>query len=267
MISILQILIESEASEKAKKLGLKSIGFGRYVNPKTDKVVANSENGKLVKFVPTDKDDLSKQTPSDSSEIAKLATYLSSGKYRKLSRDSQGKIFNKIESQSKGSKISLQSMLPKLSSKSADAIAEYVSYGSDTFKDINSSLRYSNYDTQDNTKEHVQSLIHAMDDAFKENRTDKDFTVFRGIKNNELLDSITPNSTLLEKGFSSTSVNPFSAYRFMRNGFMMKIRVPKGYPAVSANPAEGELLLQRNTKFKVKNVDKKNRMVEVDVLD
>ena len=48
MILLKNILLESAASEEAKKLGLKSIGFGRYVKPnEPKKVVAKSVNGKL----------------------------------------------------------------------------------------------------------------------------------------------------------------------------------------------------------------------------
>jgi len=48
MILLKDILLESEASEKAKQLGLKSIGFGRYVKPgNPKKVAAKTINGKL----------------------------------------------------------------------------------------------------------------------------------------------------------------------------------------------------------------------------
>lgn len=42
----------SQAGEEAKKRGLKSIGFGRYVDPATGKVVAKSEGGRLVSVKP-----------------------------------------------------------------------------------------------------------------------------------------------------------------------------------------------------------------------
>lgn len=43
------LLTEASAGEEAKKRGLKSIGFGRYVDPSDPKkVVAKSKNGKLV---------------------------------------------------------------------------------------------------------------------------------------------------------------------------------------------------------------------------
>ena len=42
------MLDETEAGEKAKKMGLKHVGWGRYAD-KTGKVVAQSKDGKLVK--------------------------------------------------------------------------------------------------------------------------------------------------------------------------------------------------------------------------
>jgi len=46
------LLLEATAGEEAKKRGLKSIGFGRYADPSTNKVVAKSVNGKLVAVKP-----------------------------------------------------------------------------------------------------------------------------------------------------------------------------------------------------------------------
>lgn len=43
-----ELIVEAGAGEEAKKRGLKSIGFGRYADPATGKVVAKSENGRLV---------------------------------------------------------------------------------------------------------------------------------------------------------------------------------------------------------------------------
>jgi hypothetical protein len=53
-MKLIDLLYESTASAEAKKRGLKSIGFGRYTDPKTGKVVAKSERGRLVAVKPTD---------------------------------------------------------------------------------------------------------------------------------------------------------------------------------------------------------------------
>lgn len=42
--------VSSAASEKAAKLGLKHVGFGRYADPKTRKITHASKGGKLVKL-------------------------------------------------------------------------------------------------------------------------------------------------------------------------------------------------------------------------
>ena len=41
----------SAAAEKARKLGLVHVGFGRYADPKSKKVTHASRDGKLVKLV------------------------------------------------------------------------------------------------------------------------------------------------------------------------------------------------------------------------
>lgn len=53
------LLTEASAGDEAKKRGLKSIGFGRYVDPSNpSKVVAKSKNGKLVSVGSNEKSDI-----------------------------------------------------------------------------------------------------------------------------------------------------------------------------------------------------------------
>lgn len=61
MIKLKDLIFEQGAGEEAKKRGLKSIGFGRYVDPSNPGIViAKSVGGKLVAV------DKGKETPSDS---------------------------------------------------------------------------------------------------------------------------------------------------------------------------------------------------------
>lgn len=53
LILLKDLMNEATAGEEARQRGLKSIGFGRYTDPTTGKVVAKSENGKLVNVSPT----------------------------------------------------------------------------------------------------------------------------------------------------------------------------------------------------------------------
>lgn len=66
MIKLKNIILELSAGDEAKKRGLKSIGFGRYVDPSTGKVVAKSENGRLVSVTPAS---ATPQEPIDSESI------------------------------------------------------------------------------------------------------------------------------------------------------------------------------------------------------
>lgn len=54
-----ELLTEASAGDEAKKRGLKSIGFGRYVDPSNpSKVIAKSKNGKLVSVGSGEKPDI-----------------------------------------------------------------------------------------------------------------------------------------------------------------------------------------------------------------
>ena len=53
MIRLKSLITEASPADQAKKMGLKSIGFGRYVDPSDPHtVVAKSKGGKLVKVKP-----------------------------------------------------------------------------------------------------------------------------------------------------------------------------------------------------------------------
>lgn len=60
MIRLKELLFEETAAEEAKKYGLKHIGFGRYVVPNVNKVVAKSKEGKLVWTKPNVKNSIEK---------------------------------------------------------------------------------------------------------------------------------------------------------------------------------------------------------------
>lgn len=52
---IINEIKESDASDKAHKMGLKSAGWGKWKDPKSNKVVAQTKDGKLVKTKDSDK--------------------------------------------------------------------------------------------------------------------------------------------------------------------------------------------------------------------
>ena len=59
------LLNEAGAGDEAKRRGLKSIGFGRYADPSTGKVVAKSQDGKLVAVKGADDVEPTKKKPSE----------------------------------------------------------------------------------------------------------------------------------------------------------------------------------------------------------
>jgi hypothetical protein len=117
-----------------------------------------------------------------------------------------------------------------------------------------------------------------LDKAFKDprNRTQKDTTLYRGIDNATLLDSMEVGSTITDKGFVSTTYSQDVAKGFSQDeeemtdtGAVITIRVPKGRPAIdmqniSEAGDEEEVLLPRNSKFKV--VSKKGNKVTLEAI-
>lgn len=164
----------------------------------------------------------------------------------------------------------------KLHKQEKKALWKYT--GSD-FMDINTALR-----TEIPPRDTIQEYIDKMTSAIGRNKLKESVWVRRGISERGLakfldLDTIGQEDiigkTFVEKGFMSTGVSNDAGF----DGINLKICLPKGTQAVYAEPfssyggtntngtwdgkqrgsyvgSEAELIIQRNSKFKVKSVSK-----------
>ncbi len=138
----------------------------------------------------------------------------------------------------------------ELSDKTKQAIAYYTDDGYDK---INNYMRYPSgkYVSQ------VHDSIKLIDKAFENSPPlTQDVVVYRGIRSSYQIEG-----EFVEKAFTSTSVNLSIALEFNNNSkcCIFKINVPKGkkvLPLVncSENASELEVLLPKNSSFKIKTV-------------
>ena len=118
--------------------------------------------------------------------------------------------------------------------------------------------------------ESAKNTIKQMDSAFSRASTKKDMTVFRTIRSG-FADKLKVGDVFSDKAYSSTSTDEKASISAAlatgitsfgtRGGdlVLMKVSVPKGSKAISINnisdQEEGEIVLDRNSKFKVTGED------------
>ena len=138
-------------------------------------------------------------------------------------------------------------------------------YTTSTYNDINGSLRSDDYGFSD--PEEIDEYVNSMDDFFKKApRVPADLTVYRGFSQKRV-DSLNVGDEFVDKAFVSTSTSKEVTETF---GAAIEIRVPKGSRGtfikdISRNRSENELLLPRNSKFKV--VEKKGNRTIVELVE
>lgn len=144
-------------------------------------------------------------------------------------------------------------------------------YTTNAYEDINYALRNNNLNGSKYKKE-----IENATEGLKKTLIAEDTLVFRGmggadalsawtgIPQNQLSDKAVQNSLigtrLTEKGFMSTGVTKNKAW----SGIKLEVYVPKGSQGMYVNPisrfkGEGEILIQRNSTFEIKEVKTDSR--------
>lgn len=128
----------------------------------------------------------------------------------------------------------------------------------------------------------IQSTIKGLDTDFKRNSVPlpEDTTVMRGLRPGSSVSDYVEGEHLVEAGYSSTTLNPSVANGFTHpvgdfmskghgDGWIIDVKVPKGTRTLipdESDRGENEILLNRNTKFKVLKVDKAARKIWMEVL-
>lgn len=124
----------------------------------------------------------------------------------------------------------------------------------------------------------VKSSVTGLDAAFRNGvKLPADTTVQRGLKNLDV-DSFRPGEFVVEAGYTSTTLGSSVAERFARGtlsgqgqgeGWIVDVFLPKNTKTVIPGNQSGEeyeVLLPRNSKFKVHSVDRVNRRVRMELV-
>lgn len=249
-------IMESSASDEAKRRGLKHVSFGNYAD-KTGKVVARSENGKLVsvkgkKAASTKKKSSPKQAAPQypfSDGDAHFITTGSDDDVRRYVRELK-KLLNK--------------RMPGKKRLSEDQLHALASYSGNGYKEVNDCARRLRK-CEKFTAEYIRRIDSAM------HPLPSDVVVWRGVSGKSAFVQRLKSgkkiigAVITDKGFTSTSIDPFSGEDFAK-AFLLRIEVPKGTRAVwigsslgvanSSAGGEDELLLARNGRYEVTGVGK-----------
>lgn len=152
-------------------------------------------------------------------------------------------------------------------------------YIEDGFLAINAAMR-GTYDagTQRQGAPYVGRLKKVFDQASVE--LDGDATLFRGmnLSKDDVDDMFKEGGEFVDKGFISTTYMEGTTKGFRKRDkdatgetvpVLMRINAPKGTRFLSGNPAEGEMILAPETKFKVSRVERTDTgvIVHVDIVE
>jgi hypothetical protein len=140
-----------------------------------------------------------------------------------------------------------------LSNEQKTSVTTYT--GSDYSK-INRGLR------SDNPSPEYEAVTAHMDNAINQSELPENTVLYRGMYvDDKLAKKIKPGKTITDKAYWSTSLSHPVADGFTNeaNGAVMRIKAPKGQrglavESISNFPQEKEILLPRNTKYKITSV-------------
>ena len=136
---------------------------------------------------------------------------------------------------------------------------------------INRMLRGNSDEDDLKSKDDTVSVIKELDKMMSVSRAKEPMVVYRGIhglSSQKFYEDFAEGAEMQDKGFMSTSIDPNRAKIFAGSGYgLVKILVPKGASAMSmrykedgtdfsAFPNENEILLPRNTKYRVVGFEK-----------
>lgn len=143
-------------------------------------------------------------------------------------------------------------------------------------------LKYGSYRSVDELKNDVDNLINLIDSMPKNKCISEDTLLFRGITDDRIdLNMFVPNSEPKKlNSFTSTSYNVDTADTFAQytdidgaQGWILKIHAPKGTKGVAINREVGnageeyEYLLSPNQKYITHNVDEKNKIIDIELVN
>lgn len=174
---------------------------------------------------------------SNNAEIPTItANYISaiqSGSYKKLSRASQQKMYDKVKKEIGP----VDNMPQNFTLKESDVLDVYAS---SKYQKINGELRSGNMSAE------TKKIVSKIDAIMDKNVLKKDIIVYRGTNG---------SFSSKDKAYTSTSIDPTTANSFSGGGNIHAYRIPKGTKCVFIGGGEKEMLLPRDfdlSKHKIK---------------
>lgn len=146
---------------------------------------------------------------------------------------------------------------PRLSDEENDALKIYTSFGHHS---INTVLR-TGVDLPNYHAISREEIIARLDSALEKATLDEPIEVWRGLGRGGHTEfdftQLKPGALIVDKGFSSTSMDEEIAKGFARTGVRFKIEVPAGSRALAVegtSDKEAEVILDRGSALRVKRV-------------
>lgn len=248
-----RLLQQDDASQSAKQaasLGLKYVGFGRYVDPKTNQVTHIVQNERLVPFNRAVRSNTFKAQSADD-----YGTY-------------NAAVAPEVEQLHQ---FMTQAYAPeKYDDRELDAIYAFTS---GRYHDINNRLASVPSDVPANKIERTSpddtmpEMIASLDSAMKKNRVPLDFIVYTKIGPDYNINDFQPGVSFKFKGYrdTTTNMNALLAQSQQEVGAsgrnqiaLMQILVKKNSKGIyaadfSSNPEDYEFILPRGTKVEILN--------------
>lgn len=158
--------------------------------------------------------------------------------------------------------------------RSEGIIGGVISYSQEYYYDVNYHLRNNAYPdgAYESYKKHVTKITNETEKAINKSTIKENITTFKGTDKKDW-DNYKEGEVFSLSFFNSTSVSKKVGNNYSElneNPYMLEIKVPKGAKALylgknSANKNEYELLIQKDTKYKV--ISKENNKMILEIVD
>ena len=241
---------QSDASQKAKSLGLNYVGFGRYEDPKSQQVTHIVQNDKLVPF----------------NRAVRTNTF------QQQNSDDYGNFNSQMMPQVQQlHQFMTQTYSPeKFDDKELDAIYYFTSNG---YYDINNKLASlptgvpANKIERSTPDDTMPDVIASLDSAMKKIRVPQDFLTYTQLGSDIDMSALQPGMSFAFKGYRDTSINIGSVLGQAQQSMgssgrnqvvLLQLFVKKNSKGLyaadfSSNADDCEFILPRSTKIQIVN--------------
>lgn len=151
-------------------------------------------------------------------------------------------------------------------------VGDINTYTQEYYMDVNYYLRNESFPegADENYKSFVKKIINGTDKAIEQYNLKESVTTYKGTSS-EYYSDYKVGETFEMKEFNSTSISEGVARKFSqetKNGYLLEIKVPSSTKAMylgknSSNANEYELLIARNTKYKILSKSNTGMVLEV----